>query len=62
MKKLSVGKKFKICMLTKATAATQAQAPHLREKFGILLSILFCVYFVFLIDRFFFLSIIRYFD
>ena len=31
---MSVGKKFKICMLTKATAATQAQAPQLREKFG----------------------------
>ena len=31
---MSVGKKFKLCMLTKATAATQAQTPHLREKFG----------------------------
>ncbi len=32
IKKLSVGRKFKICMLTKATAATQGQAPHLRQK------------------------------
>lgn len=31
---MAVGKKFKVCMLTKATAATQAQTPHLREKFG----------------------------
>ncbi|RIA95792.1 P-loop containing nucleoside triphosphate hydrolase protein [Glomus cerebriforme] len=37
-KKMSVGKKFKVCMLTKATAATQAQSPHLREKFDILIS------------------------
>ncbi|KAG9295363.1 hypothetical protein G9A89_013392 [Geosiphon pyriformis] len=38
IKKLSIGKKFKICMLTKATASTQAQAPHLRQKFDILIS------------------------
>ncbi|CAG8529389.1 10320_t:CDS:10 [Funneliformis mosseae] len=38
IKKMSIGKKFKICMLTKATAATQAQAPQLREKFDILIS------------------------
>ncbi|KAF9897032.1 DEAD (Asp-Glu-Ala-Asp) box polypeptide 52 [Lobosporangium transversale] len=38
IKKLSVGKKFKICMLTKATAATQGQAPHLRQKYDILIS------------------------
>ncbi|PKK79361.1 P-loop containing nucleoside triphosphate hydrolase protein [Rhizophagus irregularis] len=37
-KKMAVGKKFKVCMLTKATAATQAQTPHLREKFDILIS------------------------
>lgn len=33
-KALSKGKKFKICMLTKATASTQANNPKLREKFG----------------------------
>ncbi|KAF9366333.1 RNA-dependent ATPase rok1 [Mortierella sp. NVP85] len=38
IKKLSVGRKFKICMLTKATAATQGQAPHLRQKYDILIS------------------------
>ncbi|CAG8568077.1 1592_t:CDS:10, partial [Ambispora leptoticha] len=38
IKKLSIGKKFKICMLTKASAATIAQAPHLRQKFDILIS------------------------
>ncbi|CAI2169055.1 5511_t:CDS:10 [Funneliformis geosporum] len=38
IKKMSIGKKFKICMLTKATASTQAQAPQLREKFDILIS------------------------
>jgi ATP-dependent RNA helicase DDX52/ROK1 len=37
IKKMSFGRKFKICMLTKATAATQAQSPHLKEKFGKLL-------------------------
>nr|CAG8605468.1 8909_t:CDS:2 [Entrophospora candida] len=31
---MSIGRKFKICMLTKATASTQAQAPQLREKFA----------------------------
>ncbi|CAH1757511.1 8900_t:CDS:10 [Entrophospora sp. SA101] len=34
IKKMSIGRKFKICMLTKATASTQAQAPQLREKFA----------------------------
>lgn len=34
IKRISAGKKFKICMLTKATAATQAQDPKLRQKFG----------------------------
>ncbi|RUS23508.1 P-loop containing nucleoside triphosphate hydrolase protein, partial [Jimgerdemannia flammicorona] len=38
IKKLSVGRKFKICVLTKATAATQAQDPKLRQKFDILIS------------------------
>ncbi|KAF9586763.1 RNA-dependent ATPase rok1 [Lunasporangiospora selenospora] len=38
IKKLSIGRKFKICMLTKATAATQGQAPHLRQKYDILIS------------------------
>ncbi|KAF9107556.1 RNA-dependent ATPase rok1 [Mortierella sp. AM989] len=38
IKKLSVGRKFKICILTKATAATQGQAPHLRQKYDILIS------------------------
>ncbi|KAF9998885.1 RNA-dependent ATPase rok1 [Entomortierella chlamydospora] len=38
IKKLSVGRKFKVCMLTKATAATQGQAPHLRQKYDILIS------------------------
>ncbi|KAG0258123.1 RNA-dependent ATPase rok1 [Actinomortierella ambigua] len=38
IKRLSVGRKFKICMLTKATAATQGQAPHLRQKYDILIS------------------------
>ncbi|CAG8460372.1 5947_t:CDS:10, partial [Cetraspora pellucida] len=37
-KKMCVGKKFKICLLTKATAATQAQDPQLRQKFDILIS------------------------
>ncbi|CAG8593082.1 19455_t:CDS:10, partial [Racocetra persica] len=37
-KKMCVGKKFKICMLTKATASTQAQDPQLRQKFDILIS------------------------
>ncbi|RIB25898.1 P-loop containing nucleoside triphosphate hydrolase protein [Gigaspora rosea] len=37
-KKMCVGKKFKICLLTKATAATQAQDPHLKQKFDILIS------------------------
>ncbi|RHZ62739.1 hypothetical protein Glove_335g41 [Diversispora epigaea] len=37
-KKMCVGKKFKICMLTKTSAATQSQAPHLRPKFDILIS------------------------
>ncbi|RGB39672.1 P-loop containing nucleoside triphosphate hydrolase protein [Rhizophagus diaphanus] len=37
-RKMTVGKKFKVCMLTKATAATQAQTPRLREKFDILIS------------------------
>ncbi|GAB5591053.1 RNA-dependent ATPase rok1 [Umbelopsis nana] len=38
IKRISAGKKFKICMLTKATAATQAQDPKLRQKFDILIS------------------------
>ncbi|KAF9436477.1 RNA-dependent ATPase rok1 [Entomortierella beljakovae] len=38
IKKLSTGRRFKICMLTKATAATQGQAPHLRQKYDILIS------------------------
>ncbi|RUS22252.1 putative ROK1-ATP-dependent RNA helicase [Endogone sp. FLAS-F59071] len=38
IKKMSVGRKFKICVLTKATAATQAQDPKLRQKFDILIS------------------------
>ncbi|KAI9230335.1 MAG: P-loop containing nucleoside triphosphate hydrolase protein [Piptocephalis tieghemiana] len=37
-KALSKGKKFKICMLTKATASTQANNPKLREKFDILIT------------------------
>ncbi|KAL1923657.1 uncharacterized protein VTP21DRAFT_8637 [Calcarisporiella thermophila] len=38
IKRLGTGKKFKICMLTKATAATQANDPKLRQKFDILIS------------------------
>lgn len=36
--RLSHGRKFKICLLTKATSATQAQDPKLREKFDILIT------------------------
>ncbi|GAO50710.1 hypothetical protein G7K_4831-t1 [Saitoella complicata NRRL Y-17804] len=38
VKKLTEGRGMKVCMLTKATAATQAQAPELRQKFDILIS------------------------
>ncbi|RKP12549.1 P-loop containing nucleoside triphosphate hydrolase protein [Piptocephalis cylindrospora] len=37
-KTLSKGKKFKVCMLTKATASTQANNPKLREKFDLLIT------------------------
>ncbi|CAG8588738.1 12577_t:CDS:10 [Acaulospora morrowiae] len=37
-KRMSVGKSYKICTLTRVTAATQSQDPRLRKKFDILIS------------------------